>query len=102
MDYGTWFGGNVEYIHCIQMLPFTPITEELLRKEWVEEEYPVVAEAYNRGDPPLSEEWKVFSFQDLYYGHVGSNLQELPRKSFKPSMLHIIDLGIHSNGSRNH
>ncbi len=70
MDYGTWFGGNVEYIHCIQMLPFTPITEELLRKEWVEEEYPVVAEAYNRGDPPLSEEWKVFSFQDLYYGHV--------------------------------
>ena len=58
VDYATWFGGNVEFIHCIQMLPFTPITEELLRKEWVEEEYPVVAEAYNRGD--LSEEWKVF------------------------------------------
>ena len=57
VDYATWFGGNVEFIHCIQMLPFTPITEELLRPEWVEEEYPVVAEAYNRGD--LSEEWKV-------------------------------------------
>ena len=44
------------------MLPFTPITEELLRPEWVQEEYPVVAEAYNRGD--LSEEWKVCSFKD--------------------------------------
>merc|ERR1711994_694687 len=64
VDYATWFGGNVEFIHCIQMLPFTPITEELLRPEWVEEEYPVVAEAYNRGD--LSEEWKV-SFKRLSY-----------------------------------
>ena len=44
------------------MLPFTPITEELLRPEWVQEEYPVVAEAYNRGD--LSEEWKVCSFEE--------------------------------------
>ena len=39
------------------MIPFTPISEELLRPEWVEEEYPVLAEAYSRGD--LSEEWKV-------------------------------------------
>jgi len=62
VDYGTWFGGNVEYIHCIQMLPFTPITEELLRPEWVQEEYPVVAEAYNRGD--LSEEWKGYIIMD--------------------------------------
>ena len=59
VDYATWFGGNVEYIHCIQMIPFTPISEELLRPEWVEEEYPVLAEAYSRGD--LSEEWKVSS-----------------------------------------
>ena len=22
VDYRTWFGENVEYIHCIQMLPF--------------------------------------------------------------------------------
>ena len=44
VDYGTWFGGNVEFIHCIQMLPFTPITEELLREEWVQEEYPVLAQ----------------------------------------------------------
>ena len=60
VDYTTWFAREVEYIHCIQMLPFTPITEELLRPEWVEEEYPVLAEAYSRRSPPLKEEWKVY------------------------------------------
>jgi len=60
VDYGTWFGANVEFIHCIQMLPFTPITEELLREEWIREEYNVLAEAYGRPDPPLSEEWKGY------------------------------------------
>merc|ERR1711970_749199 len=48
VDYATWFGANVEYIHCIQMLPFTPISEELLREEWIREEYPVLEEAYRR------------------------------------------------------
>ena len=28
--YTTWMGGNPEYIHGIQMLPFTPITTALL------------------------------------------------------------------------
>merc|ERR1740137_46934 len=60
VDYGTWFGGNVEFIHCIQMLPFTPISEELLREEWIKEEYDVLAEAYERTNPPLSEEWKGY------------------------------------------
>ena len=31
----------MEFIHCIQMLPFTPISEELLREKWIREEYPV-------------------------------------------------------------
>ena len=43
VDYATWFGGYVEFIHCIQMLPFTPISEELLRQKWIQEEYPVIA-----------------------------------------------------------
>merc|ERR1712142_276365 len=60
VDYGTWFGANVEFIHCIQMLPFTPISEELLREEWIKEEYNVLAEAYGRPDPPLSEGWKGY------------------------------------------
>merc|ERR1719481_1013060 len=60
VDYQTWFGANVEFIHCIQMLPFTPITEELLRGEWIAEEYNVLQEAYSRPDPPLSEGWKGY------------------------------------------
>lgn len=44
MDYSTWFGSNPEYIHGIQMLPITPISEELLEEEWVQEEYPVLVE----------------------------------------------------------
>lgn len=47
VDYGTWFGANVEFIHCIQMLPFVPVSEDLLRREWIEEEYPVLVEAFN-------------------------------------------------------
>jgi len=60
VDYQTWFGPNVEFIHCIQMLPFTPISEELLPRSWIREEYPVLDEAYSRADPLLSEGWKGY------------------------------------------
>ena len=50
VDYATWFGANIEFIHCTQMLPFTPISEELLREEWITEEYPVLVEAFNTAD----------------------------------------------------
>ena len=69
------------------MLPFTPISEELLARSWIQEEYPVLAEvdthsihpfkkfcyslalhilpffssqAYARPSPPLSEGWKGY------------------------------------------
>lgn len=58
--YDTWFGNLAEFIHCIQMIPYLPISEELLRKKWISEEYPVLEQAYNRTDPPLSEEWKGY------------------------------------------
>ena len=45
VDYATFFGANTEFVHCIQMLPFTPITEELLEKKWIEEEYPILQTA---------------------------------------------------------
>jgi endo-1,3(4)-beta-glucanase len=35
VDYTTFFGGNTEYIHGIQFLPFTPITEEYLDKRFM-------------------------------------------------------------------
>lgn len=61
VDYSTWFGGNIEFIHCIQMLPFTPISEEVLRPQWIAEEYPVLAQAIGSA----SEGWKGF----IYMAH---------------------------------
>ncbi|KAI0226371.1 hypothetical protein L0F63_002721 [Massospora cicadina] len=60
VDYATWFGKNVEFIHCIQMLPFTPISHLLLDKPWVTEAYPVLAQALTRNDPPLPGGWRTF------------------------------------------
>lgn len=49
----TWFGTNPEYVHGINMMPFTPITEELLPPAYIEEEYPVLASAVaSEGDVP--------------------------------------------------
>lgn len=42
------------------MLPFTPITEELLPRNWIEVEYPVLEPALKRPrDSAITEEWKV-------------------------------------------
>ena len=58
VDYATFFGANTEFIHCIQMLPFTPITEELLEKQWINEEYPILQTAIGAAD----DGWKGFIF----------------------------------------
>jgi endo-1,3(4)-beta-glucanase len=42
IDYGTWFGKNPCFIHGIQMLPFTPITEDYLPRDFIAEEYPII------------------------------------------------------------
>jgi endo-1,3(4)-beta-glucanase len=41
-DHMTWFGGDEIYVHGINMLPFTPISELLLDVAFVKEEYPVL------------------------------------------------------------
>jgi len=58
VDYATWFGANLEFIHGIQWLPFTPVSEEVLRPQWIAEEYPVVTPAINTA----SEGWKGFIY----------------------------------------
>jgi endo-1,3(4)-beta-glucanase len=60
-DYSTFFCPNVECIHGIQMLPFTPITEALLEPAWVTEEYPVLSAALT---PATTEAWRGFSYLD--------------------------------------
>ncbi|CAF3503227.1 unnamed protein product [Rotaria socialis] len=41
-DYATWFGANPEFIHGIQMIPSTPITEEVRLPKFVEEEWTTI------------------------------------------------------------
>jgi len=63
VDEGTWFGGiNVPYTHTIQMFPFTPITEQLLRKNWVQEEYPVLRDSLSEFS--VGDGWKGFVYMD--------------------------------------
>lgn len=45
------FGDNVEFVHCINMLPFTPITEDLLHRDFMEQEWPVLETAFDGRDP---------------------------------------------------
>eukprot|EP00669_Euglena_mutabilis_P004619 TRINITY_DN15960_c0_g1_i1.p1 TRINITY_DN15960_c0_g1~~TRINITY_DN15960_c0_g1_i1.p1 ORF type:complete len:273 (-),score=58.08 TRINITY_DN15960_c0_g1_i1:102-920(-) len=59
----TWFSPNVEHVHCINMLPFTPITEELLPPSFIAEEYPTLAAALLRGTHPVAEQWRGFIVQ---------------------------------------
>jgi len=56
----TWFGAEIEYVHCINMLPFTPATSHLLGKEFVAEEFPSIQGRANTAQ----EAWRGFIFQD--------------------------------------
>ncbi|CAM9484590.1 unnamed protein product [Heterosigma akashiwo] len=59
----TWFGTELEYIHGIQMLPFTPITEELLPRSYVELEWPIVRSALD--DPAITPAWAGVLYSDF-------------------------------------
>jgi endo-1,3(4)-beta-glucanase len=63
VDYATWFGANVEFIHGIQMLPYTPISEDLLRSSWIRESYSVFSSAYTRSSPAASSAWLGLLYQ---------------------------------------
>ncbi|KAJ1983865.1 hypothetical protein H4R34_001007 [Dimargaris verticillata] len=71
VDHATWFGANLEYIHGIQALPFTPISTTLLDKAWVQESYPVLQKALTRPDPPMQESWKEYVY--MYHAIIDKN-----------------------------
>lgn len=48
-----WFNSDTRC--SVQMLPFTPISEQLLTADWVATEYPIVAKAL----PTAAQAWKV-------------------------------------------
>ncbi|KAJ1994342.1 hypothetical protein H4R33_000303 [Dimargaris cristalligena] len=58
VDHATWFGGNLEFIHGIQALPFTPITSSLLDREWLQESYPLLDKAIANNSPPMADGWR--------------------------------------------
>jgi len=60
VDFMTFFGGLPEYVYGIQMLPFTPITEQLLDSGLISEAYPVMSQLLTRPTPPISDDWKAF------------------------------------------
>ena len=53
----TWFGNEQYYVHGIQLIPITSITEELFLEEFVEDDFPTIIEpAYNN----MEMSWKGF------------------------------------------
>lgn len=58
----TWFGDELQFIHGINLLPFTPITEELLPYSYILEEWPVLKTALNNSD--LTPAWAGVMYLD--------------------------------------
>jgi len=48
MEYRTWFGNKVEFIHGIQMIPMLPISEFVRRKDFSEQECHLLRNALKR------------------------------------------------------
>ncbi|CAN0387716.1 unnamed protein product, partial [Discosporangium mesarthrocarpum] len=51
------FGGKIEFVHAINMMPFTPITEELLLYPFMELEWPVLNSTFSRDGDPVAPQW---------------------------------------------
>ena len=78
----TWFSGNVEHVHCINMMPFTPITEELLEHSFVAQEYPTLHDALTRKQGLVTEEWRGFIALDHAVVDQAEALEEIRALSF--------------------
>lgn len=50
VDVATWFGAGPVYALAINIMPYTPITEWYLRKDWVREAFPILEKV--RTSPP--------------------------------------------------
>uniref|UniRef100_K3WW36 glucan endo-1,3-beta-D-glucosidase n=1 Tax=Globisporangium ultimum (strain ATCC 200006 / CBS 805.95 / DAOM BR144) TaxID=431595 RepID=K3WW36_GLOUD len=66
VSYTTWFGPEIEHMHLINMIPFTPITEAFISPAYVQEEYPVLQkEAFDRQVDPIEKRWSGYAYLDL-------------------------------------
>lgn len=66
VSYTTWFGPQVEHMHLINMIPFTPITDTFIKSAYVREEYPLLEQqAFGRIQDPINDLWKGYAYLDL-------------------------------------
>lgn len=66
VSYTTWFGPEIEHMHLINMIPFTPITEAFIAPSYVVEEYPVLQDqAFKRRPDPIDARWRGYAYLDL-------------------------------------
>ncbi|KAE9009550.1 hypothetical protein PR003_g15982 [Phytophthora rubi] len=66
VSYTTWFGPQVEHMHLINMIPFTPITNAFLKPAYIQEEYPILQQqAFDRAEDPIDDRWKGYAYLDL-------------------------------------
>jgi len=61
LDHATFWSPELVHIHCIQMIPFSPISEDLLPASWVREEWPIIAPRL----PIVIPEWQAYMILDL-------------------------------------
>ncbi|KAI8049228.1 glycosyl hydrolase family 81-domain-containing protein [Syncephalis plumigaleata] len=69
MDYATWFGKQSEFIHGIQLIPFTPVSRQLYDRQWLQRIDGILDEALSRPSPPIEDGWKGFILMARAYGH---------------------------------
>jgi len=92
VDYATFFGNNVAYIHGIQYMPITPYSEEVLRSNWIQEDYPISSQGIQIG----ADDWNGF----IYCAHAViapstawnevQNLQSYDSGNSKTNVLHWV------------
>lgn len=59
--YTTWFGTEIEKIHLINMIPFTPITEVFLSRAFMTQEVHLLKlQALDRLEPAITPEWRGY------------------------------------------
>eukprot|EP00667_Euglena_gracilis_P004714 EG_transcript_4740 len=59
VDVATWFGAGPVYALAINIMPYTPITEWYLRKDWVREAFPILEKEVSNG---FIDDWKVIVY----------------------------------------
>lgn len=60
VDYATWFGNHPEHMHAIQYIPFTPISEVLLRPDWMRGSLAEADSAFTRVVDPINTGFRLF------------------------------------------